>query len=145
MLQKKPLAGRNVEVTFRMPELDGVVELNLCGDFNGWQVEGEPLHQEADGSWSATLVLEAGKSYRFRYQDNQGRWHNDWEADAYVPNEFGSEDSVLDLTGAAREPAARAPKAPAKKKAVPKKAPPEKGAAGKSTKADPPGKKKASR
>lgn len=103
MLQKKPLAGRKVEVTFRMPPLDDVVELYLCGDFNGWQVKGVPLSQEPDGTWVATLVLEAGKSYRFRYYDNQGLWHNDWEADAYVPNEFGSDDSVLDLTMAAKE------------------------------------------
>jgi 1,4-alpha-glucan branching enzyme len=125
MLQKKPLAGRNVEVTFRMPELDGVVELNLCGDFNGWQAKGEPLHTEADGSWSATLVLEAGKSYRFRYNDNQGRWHNDWEADGYVPNEFGSEDSVLDLTHVVKKPVApKAPsREPAKKRAAPRKSP----------------------
>ena len=97
MLQKKPLGGRKVEVTFRMPPLDDVVELNLCGDFNGWHVKGEPMRQESDGSWRGVLVLEAGKSYRFRYFDNQGRWHNDWDADAYVPNAFGSEDSVLDL------------------------------------------------
>jgi 1,4-alpha-glucan branching enzyme len=134
MLQKKPLAGRKVEVTFRMPPLDGVVELNLRGDFNGWQTEGEPLHQESDGSWSATLVLDAGKSYRFRYNDNQGRWHNDWDADGYVPNDFGSEDSLLDLTHAAGEPAAKAPKAPAKKAPAKKKAPPQKRAAGKTGK-----------
>jgi 1,4-alpha-glucan branching enzyme len=103
MLQKKTLAGRKVEVTFRMPPLDDVVELYLCGDFNGWQVKGVPLSQESDGTWVATLALEAGKSYRFRYYDNQGLWHNDWEADAYVPNEFGSDDSVLDLTMAAKE------------------------------------------
>jgi len=115
MLQKKALAGRKVEVTFRMPPLEGVVELNLCGDFNGWHREGAPMRQEADGSWFATLVLEAGKSYRFRYYDNQGRWHNDWEADAYVPNEFGSEDSVLDLTLAPRA-------TPPKKSTVTKKA-----------------------
>ena len=49
MLQKKSLAGRKVEVTFRMPPLDDVVELYLCGDFNGWQVKGIPLH-----SWNRT-------------------------------------------------------------------------------------------
>jgi 1,4-alpha-glucan branching enzyme len=83
-----------------MPPLDDVVELSLCGDFNKWQVKGVPLIQESDGTWVAKLVLDAGKSYRFRYSDNQGRWHNDWEADAYVPNDFGSEDSVLDLVSA---------------------------------------------
>ena len=97
MLQKKPVAGQKVDITFRMPPLDDVVELYLCGDFNDWKVKGVPLSQDTDGTWFTTLVLDAGKSYRYRYIDNQGRWHNDWEADAYVPNEFGSEDSVVDL------------------------------------------------
>jgi hypothetical protein len=126
MLQKKPLAGRKVEVTFRMPPLDDVVELCLCGEFNGWQVKGVPLVQETDGTWVAKLVLDSGKSYRFRYTDNQGRWHNDREADAYVPNDFGSEDSVVDLTTvpASKTPAKKSPskkppavKAPARKPA----------------------------
>ena len=119
MLQKKLLAGRKVEVTFRMPPLDDVVELYLCGDFNGWQVKGVPLSLESDGTWVARLVLEAGKSYRFRYYDNQGCWHNDYEADAYVLNNFGSDDSVLDLTMAAKASSkARAAKGTARKKTV---------------------------
>jgi len=132
MLQKRPLAGRKVEVTFRMPPLDNVVELYLCGDFNGWQVNGIPLSQESDGTWVATAVLEAGKSYRFRYFDNQGRWHNDWEADAYIPNEFGSDDSVLDLTLAAKNPL----RAHAKQGAAPKKAATPKGSQSSSKKTD---------
>jgi 1,4-alpha-glucan branching enzyme len=111
MIQKKPLGNRKVEVTFRMPPLDDVVELYLCGDFNSWRVKSVPLSQESDGTWVATLVLDAGKSYRFRYYDNQERWHNDWEADGYVPNDFGSEDCVLDLTTAAKDSST----APAKK------------------------------
>jgi 1,4-alpha-glucan branching enzyme len=114
MLQKKPLAGRKVEVTFRMPPLDDVVELYLCGDFNGWQVKGIPFTLESDGTWVAKIVLEAGKSYRFRYHDNQGRWLNDREADAYVANDFGSDDSVLDLTMTVEKPL----KAKATKKAA---------------------------
>jgi 1,4-alpha-glucan branching enzyme len=86
-----------------MPPLDDVVELNLCGDFNGWQVKGVPLVMESDGTWVAKLVLDAGTSYRFRYYDNQGSWHTDYEADAYVPNSFGSDDSVLDLTTVTKE------------------------------------------
>jgi hypothetical protein len=97
MLEKTPRSGKDVDVTFRFPPTDGVVELYLCGDFNNWHKSGAPLRQEADGSWVVTLTLETGKSYRFRYYDNQSRWHNDWEADAYVPNEFGTEDSVVDL------------------------------------------------
>jgi hypothetical protein len=114
MLQKKSLAGRKVEVTFRMPPMDDVVELYLCGDFSGWQVKGIPFILEKDGTWVARLELEAGKSYRFRYHDNQGRWMNDREADGYVPNDFGSEDSILDLMMDAGKP----PKAKAAKKAA---------------------------
>jgi hypothetical protein len=115
MLQKKPLEGRKVEVTFRMPPLDDVVELYLCGDFNGWQINAIPLILESDGTWVARVVLEAGKSYRFRYRDSQGRWLNDGEADGYVANDFGSDDSVLDLTTAEKK--ASKPKA-AKKTAT---------------------------
>ena len=44
------------------------------------------------------VVLGAGRTYRFRYLLDDERWENDWEADSYVPNEFGGDDSVLDLT-----------------------------------------------
>ena len=41
--------------------------------------------------------LEAGKSYRFRYLLDGERWENDWDADAYKPNEFGTDDSILEV------------------------------------------------
>jgi 1,4-alpha-glucan branching enzyme len=104
MLQKKSLAGGKVEVTFRMPPMDDVVELYLCGDFNSWQVRGVPLRLESDGTWAAKLVLDAGKSYRFRYHDNQECWHTDYEADGVVKNDFGSDDSVVDLTTEGKKP-----------------------------------------
>jgi hypothetical protein len=126
MLQKKTLASRKVEVTFRMPPMDDVVELYLCGDFNGWKVRGVPLVLEPDGTWVARLVLDAGKSYRFRYHDNQEIWHTDYEADGTATNAFGSDDSILDLTATESAP----PKAPSTK-AVPKKtAAPSKGKQG---------------
>jgi hypothetical protein len=96
MLEKRP-RGSLVEVTFRMPPVDGAVELYLCGDFNNWHTTGVPMALEPDGSWVARITLETGKSYRYRFIDNQGRWHNDWDADAYVPNVYGTEDSVVDL------------------------------------------------
>ena len=41
------------------------------------------------------MWLEAGRQYRFRYWLDNERWENDWAADAYLPNPFGSEDSVV--------------------------------------------------
>jgi hypothetical protein len=117
MLEKRPQSGSSVEVTFRMPPLDGVVELYLCGDFNNWHTSGMPLSQEPDGSWVTRIILDSGKSYRFRYHDNQGRWHNDWDADAYVPNAFGSEDSVVDLAAPLKNLGAEQQQAGARRRA----------------------------
>lgn len=47
------------------------------------------------GDFSVTLNLDAGKEYRFRYLLDGTRWENDAQADRSVPNEFGSEDSVV--------------------------------------------------
>ncbi len=50
-----------------------------------------------DGSFSLTISLDAGQSYRFRYLLDNERWENDWDADAYVANQYGAEDSLLNL------------------------------------------------
>ena len=97
MLQKRPVGGKRFQVTFTMPTIEGVTTLHLCGEFNDWSPTANPMRRQPDGSWSATLTLEGGKSYMFRYHDDHGGWHNDWAADAYVPNQLGSENSVLDL------------------------------------------------
>jgi hypothetical protein len=48
-----------------------------------------------------TVDLEAGRAYRFRYLLDGERWDNDWAADAYIPNSFGGDDSVVDLAALA--------------------------------------------
>ncbi len=122
MLTKRKLTTGKVQVTFAMPELDGVKQLHLVGDFNNWSVTETPLKRAADGSWSVTLTLEAGRKYEFRYYADGQVWHNDWAADAYTPNTFGSENSVVDLPAEAEKPAKpAAPKSPAPKKSAPKR------------------------
>lgn len=97
MLIKKPTGNGKVEVTFTMPALEHVSKLYLVGDFNDWSIVLNPLTQSADGSWATTLPLDAGRSYQFRYFDNNGHWHNDWKADAYQPNQFGGENSLVQV------------------------------------------------
>jgi 1,4-alpha-glucan branching enzyme len=84
-----------------MPALEGVSALFLVGSFNDWSDTGTPLVRGVDGGWSVALTLEEGWAYQYRFRDQDGGWHNDWAADSYVPNEFGSENSVVDLTAAA--------------------------------------------
>jgi 1,4-alpha-glucan branching enzyme len=131
MLTKNPAGNGKVEVTFTMPAVDHVTKLYLVGDFNDWSIVTHPLTQGTDGSWLITLPLEGGRAYQFRYFDNNGHWHNDWQADAYVPNQFGGENSLVEvedvpLVTAPKKRATKAKAAPAadaepKKRVVRKK------------------------
>jgi 1,4-alpha-glucan branching enzyme len=80
---------------FRLPQAAAAKRAWLVGEFNDWSKEATPMRPADDGSLSARVVLEPGRSYRFRYYLGDGRWENDWDADDYVPNEFGGADSVL--------------------------------------------------
>ena len=40
-------------------------------------------------------MLPKGNEYQFRYLVNGRDWHNDWHADKYVPNKYGSDNSVV--------------------------------------------------
>ena len=121
MLTKRKLGRGKTRVTFTMPKLDGVKQLFLVGDFNNWSVAANPLARADDETWSAALSLESGRKYEYRYFADNQVWHNDWAADGYVVNSFGTENSVLDLEETAPAAPASAP-APKKKSAAAKKA-----------------------
>lgn len=67
----------------------------VCGDFNDWS---RAAHRMArvGGRFRSTITVDAGTSYRFRYLIDNNRWENDEAADCYVPNNFGSEDAVVE-------------------------------------------------
>ena len=87
--------GKSCRVTFDLPSEVEASQALLCGDFNNWDGKAHPMKRRKDGRFSATISLEAGRSYRFKYHLDNRRWENDWEADAYVPNAFGSDDSMV--------------------------------------------------
>ena len=87
--------GTSCRVTFTIPKEVGADTVALCGEFNDWDAEKHPLKKRNDGSFSTTISLQPGLAYRFRYWINNTYWENDWEADDYISNEFGSEDSVV--------------------------------------------------
>lgn len=89
--------GRSCRVTFRLPAETSAQTVHLCGEFNEWNRTSHPLLQRKDGSFSLTISLQTGQAYRFRYLLDGERWENDWEADAYEPNEFGDDDSVVEV------------------------------------------------
>ena len=86
--------GKKCSVTFRLPAEVGAETAHLCGDFNDWSRTATPMKRLKDGGFSVRLSLDTGKTYRFRYLLNGEVWENDWAADGYLPNDFGSDDSL---------------------------------------------------
>ena len=127
MIKAKGKQGK-VSVTFSLDPAVGARSASVCGDWNEWLPHADVMTRAEDGSFGLVLELPAGKAYRFRYLLDDDRWENDWAADAYRPNDYGGDDSVVDLTefkapaaAAKVTPAAAAKKAAATKKAAPKK------------------------
>jgi 1,4-alpha-glucan branching enzyme len=89
--------GMTCRVTFTVPAAVDAEQAYLCGEFNDWDCTSTPMTKRKDGRFTTTVTLQAGRDYRFRYLLDAERWENDWEADAYIPNEFGTEDSVIKL------------------------------------------------
>jgi 1,4-alpha-glucan branching enzyme len=96
MLDKNYLKTRNVcKVTFSLPAAVQGENVFLVGDFNEWSETATPMKRQKDGSFTVTLELDKGKEYQFRYLVNGSEWHNDWQADRYVPNPFSGDNSVV--------------------------------------------------
>jgi 1,4-alpha-glucan branching enzyme len=85
-----------VEVRFQIPSDLPSRSASLVGEFNGWNPEAHPMVPDGD-RLVVTVGLEPGRSYRFKYLLDEAEWMNDHEADSYAPNEYGGDDSVIDL------------------------------------------------
>ncbi|MBN1666361.1 MAG: isoamylase early set domain-containing protein [Anaerolineales bacterium] len=84
-------------VTFKIPTARGAEKAHLCGDFTDWEITCIPMKRRKDGSFSATVMLQTGQSFRYRYLVDDTYWENDEVADAYTPNPFGSDDCVVSV------------------------------------------------
>ncbi len=89
--------GGLVAVTFSLPEAVGAHRAAICGEWNNWSPDQHVMDRIEEG-FLLTVHLEGGRSYQFRYLLDGIRWENDWAADDYVPNIFGDDNSVVDLT-----------------------------------------------
>jgi 1,4-alpha-glucan branching enzyme len=70
----------------------------LVGDFNDWNPDTTPMKHKKDGSFEATVNLESGHEYQFRYLLDSQAWENDDSADKYVRSPYGDvENSVVEV------------------------------------------------
>lgn len=97
-IQKKYLkSGAICKVTFALPKdvAKDAKSVNLVGDFNNWDTSANPMKGLKSGEYKLAINLDSGNEYRFRYLIDGTNWENDWNADKYVRNEYGSDDSVV--------------------------------------------------
>lgn len=77
----------STKVTFTLPA-EVVADATsgiILGEFNNWDnTNATSLKKQKDGSMKATVSLESGRTYQYRYLLNDGRWVNDNTADNFV-------------------------------------------------------------
>lgn len=83
------------KVTFELPGDVQATTAVIVGEFNNWDPAATPMKRKRDGSFSASINLESGRDYRFRYYLDNERWANDPNPDRLVANPFGTQDSLI--------------------------------------------------
>jgi 1,4-alpha-glucan branching enzyme len=86
---------KTCRVTFELPAEVSAQTASVCGDFNDWSPTDHPMVRRKDGRFSVTISLPVDQSYRYRFLLDGVRWENDWDAEMYVTNSYGTEDSLI--------------------------------------------------
>ena len=96
MLKRQQVKGSDqVKVTFVVDDDPAQGRMFVVGDFNDWQVGENLLIKRSNDTRSASVVLEPGQRYAFRYCTEDGDWFNDDGADAYEANDQGSDNCIV--------------------------------------------------
>ncbi len=96
MLKRERVRGsEQVKITFIIPHQADQARVSVVGDFNNWDPRATPLIKRGNNTRSASITVDPGKRYAFRYYTADGQWFNDESADAYETNEHGSQNCIL--------------------------------------------------
>ncbi len=94
MLTKRFFKTKNeAEVTFSFSH-PKAKKVELVGDFTDWQPQSMKFVKK-DSVFKLKHRLETDKQFHFRYLVDGQIWDNDHQADDYVPNGFGEDNSVV--------------------------------------------------
>lgn len=92
MLKKRTLKN-GVKVTFELDHLADADLVEVAGDWNDWQPE--PMKKYKNGKHKLAVTFEPESEHQFLYRVDGDRWETDPDADRYVSNEYGGENSVV--------------------------------------------------
>lgn len=97
MLKKKYFKTKEeCEVTFEF-EGEALNSVALVSETNDWKPI-EMKKRKKDGIFYAKMRLPEYGQFQYRYLVDGQTWVNDNAADAYVSNEFGSQNSIVDTS-----------------------------------------------
>lgn len=94
MLKKKYFKTKDeAEITFEFARND-VKQVELLAEFNDWKPISMTFNKSSK-AFRTKVRLPKESSFAFRYLLDGVEWENDYQADQYLPNVFGSEDSIV--------------------------------------------------
>jgi 1,4-alpha-glucan branching enzyme len=83
------------EVTFVLRFAQPVRNVRVVGSFNAWDEEQGRMQKGKNGEWRKRVNLQPGR-YEYKFVVD-GEWQVDPDASESVRNQFGTENSVLQL------------------------------------------------
>ncbi len=84
-------------VRFELPGQVRADRIAVVGDFNNWSSDATVMTRGPDGVHAAEVVVERGWAYRYKFLLDGERWENDPNAHRYEANDFGGDDSVVEV------------------------------------------------
>lgn len=94
MLTKKFFKTKDeAEVTFEYSG-NNASSVSLVGEFNDWQPMAMSFNKKLKVFRTKVRLPKNGR-FHFRYLIDEKDWENDAEADEYLPNDFGTVNSVV--------------------------------------------------
>jgi len=97
-IKKQYLKKKSVcKVAFTVPKQLAAFAstVHLVGDFNYSNKSITPIKRFKNGQFTSTLFLRQDAEYEFRFLLDGLTWENDPQADRYVQNVYGTENSVV--------------------------------------------------
>jgi 1,4-alpha-glucan branching enzyme len=85
------------KVTFRLPKsaANGARHVAIAGEFNGWKTDQTPMKKLKNGDFTATVELNPGREYQYRYLLDNRSWLTDNDADKLVHCGFARCDNSV--------------------------------------------------
>ena len=88
----KEIHRENMEFSFFSP---GTTNVNVAGEFNGWDTQSLPMKRDEDGIWRSKIKLLPGRYEYKLFADNA--WVEDLPDSETIFNIFGTKNFVISV------------------------------------------------